>query len=86
MDFQPGVPAFSAAIRACCEKVKQWCHGLLLLEEIKDVEWRPSSFLALRLPLEKPQERKLVPDAEAFRWALSGCAKVGLSFDFRCGS
>lgn len=40
-DFQPGVPAFSAAIRACCEKVKQWQRGLELLGEIKEREMIP---------------------------------------------
>eukprot|EP00435_Cladocopium_sp_Y103_P006876 s1327_g2.t1 len=40
-DFQPGVPAFSAAIRACCEKVKKWQTGLELLAEIKEREMVP---------------------------------------------
>ncbi|CAK9108928.1 unnamed protein product [Durusdinium trenchii] len=41
-DYQPGVPAYSAAIRACCEKVKRsWPRGLALLEEIKDLGMVP---------------------------------------------
>eukprot|EP00434_Breviolum_minutum_P023848 symbB.v1.2.021041.t1/scaffold1797.1/size100932/8 len=79
-DFQPGVPAFSAAIRACCEKVKQWQRGLGLLGEIKEREMIPDeeAFQYVMSGCAKDRAWQFSIDAlrEMLSWVLSGkCGK-----------
>eukprot|EP00440_Ansanella_granifera_P013999 gb/GFBE01015214.1/.p1 GENE.gb/GFBE01015214.1/~~gb/GFBE01015214.1/.p1 ORF type:complete len:245 (+),score=60.22 gb/GFBE01015214.1/:1-735(+) len=92
-DYQPGVPAYAAAIRACGDKVKEWPRALTLLQEMEEKSLTPDTNAfhwalaacskdrkwGLAVSVLRDMQRRGVPeDKQTLMAALHACSYGGL--------